>query len=356
MSTKWVITNAAERIVLNDQRAGEMTFTVSNPTPYPDRAVFEVVPGEGADGSWFSAADPQRLVPASGSVAYLVKVAVPADAAPGAHAVQGRVYSSDSAPEESSVLSGRVLLDVAGPAPAPKHKPWWLIAVAALVALVAGVVIWLLVPSGDTSAPAAPARSASPSTRPSAAASASAAATATVPNLVGLTEQEATKQLTAVGLAEGKVRHRQDPANAGKVLAQSATLTSVPVGTKVDLVLAVSLAVPGITNPGNGSGFGQGSSVDVRWIQNEAWVMTWHVSTSKQICNYYFAHNYKDCHFDGQADTSVGIKLYTASFSLNYQPLLNLGWFNTGTVQATVAAFDDFGTSGPAATVQFQIS
>ncbi len=353
MGTKWVITNAAERVVLDDQKHGEITFTVSNPTPYPDRAVFEVVPGEGADGAWFSAADPQRQVPASGSVAYLVKVAVPAEAVPGSHSLQGRVYSADSAPEETSVLSGRVLLDVAGPVPAPKRKPWWLIAVAALVVLVAGVVIWLLVPRGGApAAPAAtPARSAGASTRPSVA----AAGPVTVPNLVGLTEQEATKQLTALGLVAGKVQHRQDPAQAGKVLAQNPTLTSVAPGTKVDLVLAVSLAAPSITNPGGGSGFGQGSSVDVRWNQGETWVGSWHVTTSKENCYYYVGHQYRDCHFDPQADTSVGIKLYTASFSLGYQPLLNIGWFNTGTVQANVAAVDDFGTAGPAATVQFRI-
>jgi hypothetical protein len=51
MNTNWVITTAADRIVLDDQRAGELTFTVSNPTPYPDRTVFEVVPDEGADRS-----------------------------------------------------------------------------------------------------------------------------------------------------------------------------------------------------------------------------------------------------------------------------------------------------------------
>jgi len=280
-----------------------------------------------------------------------VKVAVPAGAAPGSHSLQGRVYSADSAPEESSVLSGRVLLDVTGPVPAPKRRPWWLIAVAALVVLVAGVVIWLLIPGGGTPATpvATPARSTGASTRPS------TAAPVTVPNLMGLSEQDATKQLTALGLATGKVQHKQDPAQAGRVLSQNPTLTSVPAGTKVDLVLAVSLAAPGITSPGSGAGFGRGSSVDVRWNQTEPWVGSWHVNTSKENCYYYFAHDHKDCQFDGQANTSVGIKLYTASFSLDYQPLLNLGRFNTGTVRATVAALDDFGTAGPGATVQFSI-
>lgn len=362
MSTQWVITSAADRVAIDGQRTGEIAFTVSNPSPRQDRAVFEVVPGEGVDPSWFTTEELQRKVPAGGSVAYTVKVAVPADVAPGPRSVQARVYSADAPPEESSVLSGRVLLDVSGPAvPARKPRPWWLIAVAALVAIVVGVVIWLLVPSGNATPGATPSRSAS--ARPSATASApvtasaspTAPATVTVPNLQGLAEADAVKQLTSVGLVEGKVQHRQNPAQAGKVLSQSGTLTSVPRGSKVDVVVGVSLSAPGITSPASGAGFGGGSSVDVRWNQTESWVATWHVVTSKENCYYYIGHQYRDCHFDGQADTTVGIKLYTASFSLSYQPLLNLGNYNTGNVQASVAAVDDFGTDGPAAVVAFHI-
>jgi hypothetical protein len=210
----------------------------------------------------------------------------------------------------------------------------------------------------DTSArpSATPSRSAG-SASPSALASASPSAptTVTVPNLQGLAEADAVKQLTAVGLVEGKVQHRQNPAAAGKVLSQSATLTAVQRGSKVDVVVGVSLSAPGITSPANGAGFGGGSSVDVRWSQSESWVATWHVVTTKENCYYYIGHQYRDCHYDGQASTTVGIKLYTASFSLSYQPLLNLGNYNTGNVQATVAAVDDFGTDGPAAAVGFHI-
>ena len=40
MATNWVVTTAAERITLDDQRKGETTFTVTNPGPAFDRAVF----------------------------------------------------------------------------------------------------------------------------------------------------------------------------------------------------------------------------------------------------------------------------------------------------------------------------
>src|SRR5262245_6105291 len=111
MATKWVITTASDRIALDGTGSGETTFTVSNPSARIDRAVFDVVPGDGADAAWFTVDEPQRRVPGNGSVSYLMKVAVPAGATAGAYTVQGRVYSADSAPEEDSVLSGRLAVE-----------------------------------------------------------------------------------------------------------------------------------------------------------------------------------------------------------------------------------------------------
>jgi hypothetical protein len=347
VSTQWVVTNASGRIALDDKKQGETTFTVSNPALNADRAVFEVVPGDGAERSWFTVADPQRMVPGTGSVPYLVKVAVPADAPAGSYAIQGRVYSADLAPEESSVLSGRVVFDIGAAAPVPeaKPKPWWLIAVAALVVLVIGVVTWLLVAGGDEPKPVA-GGAASPSATPK---------DAKVPNLLGLAEEQARKELTAAGLTVGTLKRKQDPAQKDKVLQQgTAAATVVPGGSKVDLVVAVSLAAPAITSPAAGQGLGR-SGVDVRWNQTEAWVAKWNVRTTKQTCYYYFAHSYRDCRWDQEAATSTTGKQYSASYNMGFQPLLNLGWYQTGPVQAIVTAVDDFGGAGPAATVEFRV-
>jgi len=54
VSTEWVVTTSSERVALNEQRQGELTFTVTNPTGRADRAVFDVVPGDGADPAWFT--------------------------------------------------------------------------------------------------------------------------------------------------------------------------------------------------------------------------------------------------------------------------------------------------------------
>lgn len=161
MTTEWVITAAAERVELDAHNRGETTFTVTNPASAPDRVVFEAVAGGGADGTWFTVEEPQRLVTGGGSVSYLVRIAVPAGAAPGSYSLQGRAYSADTAPEESSRLSGRVALE-ARPTVRPA-RPWWPYAVAAgLAVVVLGTVGWLLLRPGDAPPPAPPPPPAAP--------------------------------------------------------------------------------------------------------------------------------------------------------------------------------------------------
>jgi hypothetical protein len=354
MANEWVVTTSTERIMLADGRRAEATFTVSNQGRVADRAVFDVVPGDGADRSWFSVEDPQRLVPVTGSVAYLVSVNPPADAPPGSYSMQGRVYSADSAPEESSVLSGRIVFDVgASTAPTPKPRPWWLIAVVALVVLVVGVVTWLVFAGGDDELPSSGNIGATP---PPATTQAASAQAVRMPNLASLTLEQATSELTNFGLAVGTVKHRHSPGQANTVMEQgTAAATTVPAGTKVDLVVGVNLTAPTITAPGNGATFAGGSQVDVRWNQSEIWVDKWKIITTKQNCYYYIGHEYRDCRWDNQANAESTTTVYRTSFSLSYQPLLNLGNYHTGLVRATVTAVDDFGNTGSGATVEYWI-
>lgn len=143
MTTELTITAATERVNLDAQNRAEVAFTVTNTGSRPSQVVFETVPGDGADGGWFSVDEPQRRIQAGASVSYLVRIAVPAGAAAAGYTLQGRAYPADAAPEESSRLSNRVAFDVA-PSAKPA-KPWWPYAVAAALVLVAlGVVGWLL--------------------------------------------------------------------------------------------------------------------------------------------------------------------------------------------------------------------
>ncbi|MGH9245618.1 MAG: hypothetical protein ACRD29_15135 [Acidimicrobiales bacterium] len=143
MATAWVVTVPSVKVDLDAAGRGEITFTVANPGPVQDRAVFDLVL-EGADRSWFAVDEPQRTVQPGMSVAYLVKVAVPAGTPAGSFAVQGRVYSADTAPEESSALSNRVAIDVEPTAAPERAKPWWLIPVGVAVVLVVGVAAYLV--------------------------------------------------------------------------------------------------------------------------------------------------------------------------------------------------------------------
>src|SRR6266545_175736 len=149
MTTEWVITAAAERVDLRDGK-GETTFTVTNPGPAQDRVVFEVVPGDGADGSWFPPPEEeqQRLVAGNGSEQFKVAIAVPAGAPAGSYWFQCRAYSADTAPEEGSRLSPRVAFEVKASVKA--KKPWWPYAVAAGLVLVVLVVVgWLVFRDGE---------------------------------------------------------------------------------------------------------------------------------------------------------------------------------------------------------------
>src|SRR6266508_505543 len=151
MATEWVISSMVERVRLTGENRGETSFTVTNPGSAPDRVVFELVAGDGADVSWFSVVAAPRQKKAGASASYLVKILVPAGAPAGAYSLQGRVYSADTAPEEGSRLSGRLAFEVA--ASAKPKKPWWPYALAAGVAVVVLAVVGYLVFRPDDEPP-----------------------------------------------------------------------------------------------------------------------------------------------------------------------------------------------------------
>lgn len=152
MATRWVVTAATERVAMTNG-IGEVAFTVTNPSTSPDRAMFTVLPGEGASSSWFTTAEPQRPVGAGSSTTYVVKVTIPPGTAPGTYALQGRVYSAESAPEETSVVSGRVVCEVAAaPVVTPPPVRWWLWALVAAGVLALVAIAILVLGGGDDEA------------------------------------------------------------------------------------------------------------------------------------------------------------------------------------------------------------
>ncbi|WP_432826863.1 PASTA domain-containing protein [Dactylosporangium sp. CA-092794] len=330
MSTNWVVTTAGERIALNDARQGETTFTVTNPGERADRVVFEPVPGAGAEAGWFSVDEPQRRVAPAASVSFLVKAQVPEGTAPGTYELQGRVYSADSAPEESSVLSNRVVFSIeAPPAPAGRRIPWWIFAIAAGLVVITVVVVTLVATLG---------RGGPAQTTPS--------GPVAVPNLAQLDEDHAAAALAQAGLT-GTVRHRTDPAHAGSVLEQSVAAGSqVARGTAVPYVVAVKLTAPTPTTAVDAEVKIDGGRLE--WTQAEAYVTHWVVSVTPTMCQ------------GGNVPFLPGgclpVPLITARVDVNfYAPSLHpYGPFGPAAVTIsdrfgwTVAAADDFGNAGPA--------
>ncbi|MEU7873026.1 PASTA domain-containing protein [Dactylosporangium sp. NPDC049140] len=347
MSTSWVVTTAAERIALDDAKQGETTFTVTNPGTRADRAVFEVVPGDSADPAWFTVDQPQRQVAASGSASFLLAVAVPAGAAPGTYEVRGRVYSSSEAPEESSVLSNRVVFDVAAPPAAPRRRiPLWIIAVAAGLVVVTGIVVTLVVTLGGGDGQAG---------RPQPAVAGSGPAT--VPDVTQLNEAQAAFELRRSGLVPGLVKHRNDSTRNDTVVEQSVKAGStLQKGDAVGLVIAVRLAPPVPKTADNATISLKDGKLE--WDQAEPYVTHWSVAYWPKIC---IGQNQNPptlaCAFVSVAIVRVDARsavppLQPARSNLSPAPydVYNLDF--DGTFQWTVAAVDDFGIVGPASPVR----
>jgi hypothetical protein len=335
MSTTWVVTTAAERIDLDAEGSGQTTFTVTNQGGTADRAVFEAVAGAGAEPGWFSVDEPQRRVEAAGSASFLVRTTVPAGTAHGTYELRGRVYSADSAPEETSVLSGRIVFDVAAP-PAPKKRtiPWWVYVVAAALVVIVIVTVTLVLTLGGGDTPPAAGPSATPvSVEPT------PNGTATVPSVTGKSEGDARAALTRAGLVVGAVKHRFDTAQVDKVLEQTRQAdTIVNRGSTVDLVVGATLSAPAAaTAPGTTLGAGQ----PITWTQPEKWVTSWQVTVSIYLCVP-----------PSSCDTVPVIR--TLVDKPSYVPPVRVPLKGPAGSVVTrggawgVIAFDDFGTPGPA--------
>lgn len=224
MTTAWTVTAGSPRVALDPGGRAQVTFTVTNGASTDDRAVFDVTPGENTDRAWFTVDEPQRPVPHGGSVPFLVTITVPATAAPGDHWLAGRVYSADSAPEESSAVSNRVAFEVApAVAPPPRRIPWLWVAVAALVVAVIVAVVLVTRPSPPPVAQTVP-----------------------VPDLTGLSLADAIPVLRAAGLEIGDVprivaRDRPDGLVLG-TMPQAGTTTER--GTRVIVFVSAGSSAP----------------------------------------------------------------------------------------------------------------
>ncbi|WP_051114083.1 PASTA domain-containing protein [Actinopolymorpha alba] len=322
----WVISPIPERTELGPSGSGEVSFPVTNEGPVADDAVFEAVPGEGAVKTWFTVPSPQKRVDAGTSVEFVLTVEIPPGSPAGTYWLQGRVYSANTAPEESSTLSNRVTFEVK-PTP-PKPKPWWLLAVAGLVIVVAAVAAFLLLRSDEV----------------------------TMPDLAAgkTTPAQAKKDLEARGLKVGTVRYRHQPSEAGTVVRQSVSPnTEVSPGTRVDLIVAVTLAAPALESPASGTTIGVADNVPALTWQKVEYAASYQVDVRKESCTFRLVVRGSAetrCDFGGPAPQTTKETSFTPALTFNggINDRLILRLFNdTGRVQWRVTAVDAFGNSGP---------
>ncbi|MGH9245619.1 MAG: hypothetical protein ACRD29_15140 [Acidimicrobiales bacterium] len=347
MTTGWVVKEATERIVVDDLGRAEVTITVTNSGPVQDRAVFDVVPEGAADAAWFSVEEPQRPVAPGASTSYLVKVAVPAGTAAGTFSFQGRAYSADRPPEESSALSGRVAFDVAETKP-PPPKPWWLIPVGVAVVVVIAVVLFLVLRDGE--------------------------GTVVAPELVGSAQDAAEDDLVAAGLATGDIKSQHDPNSApGTVLNAAVDDETVDEGdelvegTAVHLVVAVNLVAPVLTSPPPGALLTPGVVFVFQW-QEVVGAPRYRVDVQRHVCRvppviaqptevvenggfraipranerFRQVENLFQCSFTAAVSEETADIEVSSAF---VDPTASA----SGLFQWSVVALDDFGNPGPAA-------
>ncbi|MGC5173148.1 hypothetical protein ACLQ2Q_21110 [Microbacterium sp. DT81.1] len=148
-------------VALDAGRSGSGSFTVSNVTGRPVRARVLVLPGAGADASWFQVVgESERAMPVAGTATVDVAVKVPEKVPAGAFSfVVGAAL--EEAPDQ--VVSGPT---VAFQVPDPKKRrfPWWIVILAVVLILLVGggIFVWRLLTPDPQSAP-----SKSPSPSPS---------------------------------------------------------------------------------------------------------------------------------------------------------------------------------------------
>lgn len=311
MTTDWAVTTVTERVKLDSQRKASTTFTVSNPGPAPDRAVFDVEPGEGAAEDWFTVDSPQRIVQGGASVSYVVETSVPTGTPDGTYSFQARVYSADIPPEENSKLSGRITFDLVNPKPKPK-PPWKLIAIIAAAVVVLGIVAWLVFGGGGTVA---------------------------VPDVKGKTEADAVATLQAAKLSVS-IRHKQNPAGNGVIVQDPAAGVEADEGSTVAIQVAVNLTPPGLTTPANGTVFPPKSPLPTLTWQAVPGANAYIVTVTPQICSGGGGLVPIIC----KEGTPTKTESQGTSFTPKVQPTPTSGVSRTSwQVQAT----DDFGTPGP---------
>src|SRR4029077_8929275 len=144
----FAITAARETVTLDNQGRAEVSFTASNTGPKSIAGRAKLVPLGSAKAAWLSLEGEQERNFAKGEAHQLtVHIAVPPGTPVGKYSFRLNIISVEN-PDDEFTEGPSVSFEVKELAPAapPARKfPWWIVAVAAVVVLGAGIITWLLI-------------------------------------------------------------------------------------------------------------------------------------------------------------------------------------------------------------------
>ena len=339
MTTAWEVRGGQNKVRLDADGHGEVTFTVTNPSEEQDRAVFEVVPLDAggatttARPNWFEVEEPERLVLPGWTAAYLVRIAIPPEVAADRYQLVGRARSADDDETRAAnwVTSEPVLVRAgkrgSGGVPGSSgssgskvagfggRRPLLIALIVTLAVLLLagiGLGVWFLLRSGPVE----------------------------MPSLSGYSESSARRELTERGLKLGTVRHRHDPdANTGEIRAQRpAAGTEVAEGDTVDLEIAVHLDAPTPVAPADGEDVPGRQFPHLEW-SGVAEAEGYRVTVERQWCVRTIGG--KDCSWIRDRVDITGTTSARPTLPKDNEDAYS------GRVRWRVAALDDFGGTGP---------
>lgn len=225
MANIFAITTVNDKLKA-DAGSATIVFTVTNTTSRPLRGIAKIKPLGSTEAQWLKIdGETERDFPAGGTHQFTVIFNKPKPAAPPIGAQPAELFPfrldeiSAANPDEDFTEGPMVTIEI------PEQKveekkpfPWWIIPVAAVLLIFAGVILWLVLRNGG----------------------------AKVPEVTGLAYPEAEKTLTDAGFTAQKSEEIAPDKTLDVVFNQDP-----PAGAKADPAVAVKLSVPAATTVPN---------------------------------------------------------------------------------------------------------
>ncbi len=201
MSSSFSVTTSTNTVLLDLNRRGRATFTVSNISGHSTRGRARLTPQNPEAASWLTlGGETEREFPIASTQLFTVAIAVPTNATPGSYVFRLDMVGVEN-PDEDLSQGPSVTFQVAAITGGTKFPiPWWIIAVAAGVLVVAAIIIAVVL-----------------------------SAKVTVLDVSGVTQAAAERELQEAGFKVGTVSRQ----NSGIVPHDLVVNTDPPAGDKV---------------------------------------------------------------------------------------------------------------------------